>query len=732
MRKLKLAEIKKQLKNNRQSEMPAFLGNLSGTVQTDRAGNVYVTLLNGEVLIVYNGMVPNVSRLPVVIGYGGSDKLRILRSRDVYVTAPFPDVPNHASLHTFPGVDTIPIRAEQFLPGLVTPKTGLTVRIYSTPYELEDGWHILATQDLDLTSSVPASGAKYARLEADNTGAVTISLGTAVDVRAELEFSDIPAADPAKFSLCAVKLYAGQTGILFLPTDTDIIDLRFGRSLNIASAIHAAPTDTAPEDADEFGFWDSVTGLLNRITWANIKATLKTYFDTLYVALTGDQTIAGIKTFSSDPIIPDEAYDATAWNGSLEPPTKNAVRDKIESMGSGGGTWGSITGTLASQIDLQTALDAKEATANKVTSMTGNTTSNTVFLTAKAVYDWAVGLFSQIGHSHSAPDASAVTYTPADATDWNSSSDPGNVDNALDQLADRTKTLEGSSGSGDGWTANVNTWTPYNRTQAYTNDPAAGQSITLNMTNTADFVVGSNVLVSSSAGSEHTRVRSIVANTSITVNQLLLNHTTSSPLVTLLDTFKVNADVTAFIKKGTFLKYTQSSTVLYGTVYTATWDGSNTVITLINNTDYTFSTSTVSDVYYSNIVYPNGFPVWFNYDPEPLGWSTYPSANLLFQYYTRGQIMDIAIQQPSSSGPTIVSNATTLTFSAPVLAQNQTGGAMITTLDNGTTQTTPGRCVTGAVTLPDDLITCRKDMANGAWTASGVKRVVFNLPNMKF
>lgn len=52
---------------------------------------------------------------------------------------------------------------------------------------------------------------------------------------------------------------------------------------------------------------------------------------------TGDETIAGVKTFSSDPIIPDEAYDATAWNGSLEPPTKNAVRDKFESLGAGGG-----------------------------------------------------------------------------------------------------------------------------------------------------------------------------------------------------------------------------------------------------------------------------------------------------------------------------------------------------------------------------------------------------------
>lgn len=46
---------------------------------------------------------------------------------------------------------------------------------------------------------------------------------------------------------------------------------------------------------------------------------------------TGDETIGGIKTFSSDPLIPDEAY-GSGWNGVLEPPTKNAVYDKIESL----------------------------------------------------------------------------------------------------------------------------------------------------------------------------------------------------------------------------------------------------------------------------------------------------------------------------------------------------------------------------------------------------------------
>jgi hypothetical protein len=48
-----------------------------------------------------------------------------------------------------------------------------------------------------------------------------------------------------------------------------------------------------------------------------------------YVPDTGNTSIAGVKTFGSDPIIPDEVYSAS-WNGSLEPPTKNAVYDKIQ------------------------------------------------------------------------------------------------------------------------------------------------------------------------------------------------------------------------------------------------------------------------------------------------------------------------------------------------------------------------------------------------------------------
>lgn len=53
-------------------------------------------------------------------------------------------------------------------------------------------------------------------------------------------------------------------------------------STALPGAIHGATSKTTPVDADEIGLWDSVSTALRRLTWANLKATLKTYFDTLY------------------------------------------------------------------------------------------------------------------------------------------------------------------------------------------------------------------------------------------------------------------------------------------------------------------------------------------------------------------------------------------------------------------------------------------------------------------
>lgn len=64
--------------------------------------------------------------------------------------------------------------------------------------------------------------------------------------------------------------------------------------------------------------------LTNQKIFNNLGSTMNV--GSAYVALAGD-------TMTGDLIVPDEAY-GSAWNGSLEVPTKNAVYDKIETIGS--------------------------------------------------------------------------------------------------------------------------------------------------------------------------------------------------------------------------------------------------------------------------------------------------------------------------------------------------------------------------------------------------------------
>lgn len=65
-----------------------------------------------------------------------------------------------------------------------------------------------------------------------------------------------------------------------------------------------------------------------------------------------------------------------------------------------------------------------------------NSVDNTKLAGAQAIKDYvAQELATQ-------DDASEITYTPSDLTDWSGSVDPGNVDGGLDQLADRTTTAE--------------------------------------------------------------------------------------------------------------------------------------------------------------------------------------------------------------------------------------------------------------------------------------------------
>lgn len=66
---------------------------------------------------------------------------------------------------------------------------------------------------------------------------------------------------------------------------------------------------------------------------------------------------------------------------------------------------------------ISTQIGQKENSENKVTTFTGNTASNTLFPTIKAVYDWATATFAALSHSHTAAQVTDFSTAVSANTD---------------------------------------------------------------------------------------------------------------------------------------------------------------------------------------------------------------------------------------------------------------------------------------------------------------------------
>lgn len=110
-------------------------------------------------------------------------------------------------------------------------------------------------------------------------------------------------------------------------------------AVTIEAIIHAASSKAAPVDADEIGLVDSAaSNVLKRVTWANVKATLKTYFDTLYGALAvanqwtkpqrASITPVTTATTMTIDLAANNDFEVTAYahNGTLANPTNQSTQ----------------------------------------------------------------------------------------------------------------------------------------------------------------------------------------------------------------------------------------------------------------------------------------------------------------------------------------------------------------------------------------------------------------------
>jgi hypothetical protein len=175
-------------------------------------------------------------------------------------------------------------------------------------------WQIIAMALSAFTFNTSTPQADTLRLRWTKSGQADTHAGIYLDY-IKLEGGIVPPVVATSVELTGEVLASGQTGT------------PFNAIINEGEAV------TTLNDTDTF--FGRVIGVLKKITWANIKSLLKTYFDTLYVALTGDQTVAGVKTFSSFPVTPSEApttdyqvankkyVDDNAGGGGYEP--KNSI-----------------------------------------------------------------------------------------------------------------------------------------------------------------------------------------------------------------------------------------------------------------------------------------------------------------------------------------------------------------------------------------------------------------------
>lgn len=119
----------------------------------------------------------------------------------------------------------------------------------------------------------------------------------------------------------------------------------------MAATTHAATGKTTPVDADEVPLVDSAaSNVLKKVTWANLKATLKTYLDTLYqavntallkdgsVALTADWDIGNGRKIKGDTV---QARDSDGLS-LLDDAGNLGMR-----VNDGGGVQVGVSGTVA-------------------------------------------------------------------------------------------------------------------------------------------------------------------------------------------------------------------------------------------------------------------------------------------------------------------------------------------------------------------------------------------------
>jgi hypothetical protein len=310
-------------KQDRLDAWPAYLGNEDGTVAGSRQGYVYVRYptLTSAAVEVYNGGVPEVAGLRVMIGYRPENPnlIQALGVADIRTEissdTPYGTLPSHGRQHFWTGSDPVYIDFRQITGLRVYPGSGIEINVYEGFIQRADEVIEIPAETISLTSSVPSTDGqgRYTLISIDSTGDIIVTDGTAVDDYTALTVADIPATPSGNFRLAAVRLYYGQTTISDRAELSDIFDLRWPQE-GIAGLLPVAQITGATAQyqyivsgADPYtAAWSA--GFLNIASGKTV-----TISDDLTV---GSLTSGRVLFASADDTIGDDAN--LTWNGTTK------------------------------------------------------------------------------------------------------------------------------------------------------------------------------------------------------------------------------------------------------------------------------------------------------------------------------------------------------------------------------------------------------------------------------
>lgn len=147
---------------------------------------------------------------------------------------------------------------------------------------------------------------------------------------------------------------------------------------NLHTLVDSLTAMTTPVDADRMIIVDNSASLAKKITWANIKATLKTYFDTLYQPTisfgSGVLTALGINVGASGSVVVNGGALGTPSSGDLSnctgAPLASLIAPSVTTLLSGSGTY-----------NLKYAFKITSGSATVGATYTNNSITFTVFAT---------------------------------------------------------------------------------------------------------------------------------------------------------------------------------------------------------------------------------------------------------------------------------------------------------------------------------------------------------------